>query len=153
MTTPGISARSLYRCYHQIGLRPNKQNFLYETSLKRPAIAAMSDGPELKPIQKGEGSNSPLKNPPQDPAPSPPIKKELIDPPVQQGDSKLTIQDIMQKFKNPIYDSKVQKKRKSEKSNIPIVKSEPAVNKLIKSEPEPKRPKIQTGGKTVFKFY
>lgn len=155
MSTPGISARSLYRCYHQISLRPNRQNFLYETSLRRPAIAAMSDGPEIKPIQKGEGaiSSSEKRDSIQTPS-THQIKTETPDSGLEEADSsKLTIQDIMQKFKHPIYDSKVQKKRKLEKTNNVIVKSEPVSNKSIKNEAQPKKLKTQSGGTSVFKFY
>lgn len=148
MTTPGINAKSLYKCYQQITLKPGRQNFLVETSLREPAMAAISDGPEIKPVQKGDGAiieasqESNIK--------SDSIKSEPSESFTENNDSSLTIKDILNKFKHPVYDSETKEKPKRKKDTS-IVESESEIK--FKNEPKAKRPKKQSGGNSVFKFY
>lgn len=138
MTTPGLSAKCLYKCYQQINLKPGRQNFMYETSLREPARAAISYDNESyeKPVQKGEGNK--VQNEPQIE-----IKSESVEESkgVQKSnDSNLTIQNILKKFKHPIYDTKTEVKKKRPQTET-------------KSEPKAKKQKLQSGGNEVFRFY
>lgn len=136
MTTPGLQAKCLYKCYQRINLKPGRQNFMNETSLRQPALAAISYDNETyeKPVQKGEGVKK-----------TEPTTNVEVTPPSK--DSKLTIENILKKFEHPLFATKTEQGQKNSLS-------ENDQSTQIKSEPKAKKPKKQSGGNNeVFKFY
>ena len=141
LTTPGMSAKSLYKCYEKIYLKPGVQNFVYESSLQGPKIVNSTEAvKELDdiPVQKGEGLKTEQSETTTS-IPSEPKNKFL------ESDKKIEIGDILNKMDHPQYESETLLVPKKEQKHK--LKLEP------KEKKKSKKQKLEEDPNFVFRFY